>query len=112
MHIRKLKTIRFAVILCICSFLLSASCKEGVKETVLEDGEVAVVVTTDYAEDGCDFLLKLEIAGEEELYWPIELEDKYKEDGKKLAIKYTASRIKQTYCLRGVPIVIDEIREL
>lgn len=95
--------------------MLSASCGET-KEVLPEEkgGKeitgVIATVTTDYAAEGCKVLLEIEENGEMVLLWPIELEDKYKVDGKKVEIVFHSSRIAQGECQTGRPVVIETIK--
>lgn len=95
--------------------LLSASCGET-KAVQTEEKEkeeitgVIATVTTDYASEGCAALLEIEEDGEMVLLWPIELEDRFKVDGKKVQIVFHSSRIAQTDCQKGRPVVIETIK--
>ncbi len=95
--------------------LLSASCGET-KEVQTEEKEkveitgVIATVTTDYASEGCAVLLEIKEDEEMVLLWPIELEERYKVDGKKVQIVFHSSRIVQTDCQKGRPVVIETIK--
>ena len=95
--------------------LLSASCGETKdvppKETKQEElVGVPARVTTAYAQDGCDVLLEISEEGESVLLMPINLEDQFKIDGKKVQIVFHSSRIAQSTCQKGRPVVIETIK--
>lgn len=95
--------------------LLSASCgetKEISQPERPEELEVGVLatVTTDYAKDGCEVLLEITEDGELTLLMPIDLEEQFKVDGKKVRIVFHSSRIAQTTCQKGRPVVIESIK--
>lgn len=96
-------------------FLSSSSCEEIVesntsKEEVTEEAGTQAMVTTDYVDEGCSVLLEIEEGGEKVLLMPIELEDKYRKHGTKVLIEYRLSRIMQSDCQKGRPIIIDKIK--
>lgn len=88
---------------------MSSSCEEDAEKVAEMNGGIKATVTTDYVNDGCEVLLEAKVDGEDKLFMPIELADEFKVDGKIVMMKYTVSRIQQTDCLKGQPIVIDEI---
>ena len=77
--------------------------------TLFTDGFIAKV-TTDFQDDGCEVLLELEENGERALLLPIDLDEKYKVHGLEVLITYHSSRIMQSTCQNGRPIVIDSIK--
>lgn len=90
-------------------FLMSASCEEKAEEIAEMEGGVKAVVTDKYTADGCAILLEVKIDGEDQLLYPVDLADEFKENGAILMIKYRPSRIQQKDCLKGQPALIDEV---
>lgn len=95
--------------------LMSASCKETRSPEVGESissiaGGVDGVVTLKYAKDGCDVLIAVSENGSDKFYIPVELDERYKLEGKKISFTFHSSRINQGNCLMGSPIIIDSIQ--
>ncbi|MDH4473254.1 MAG: hypothetical protein QE487_11655 [Fluviicola sp.] len=91
------------------AFLLSSSCEDRAVKRAKMEGGVKAVVTTAYVSDGCAVLLEVEIDGEKQLLLPHELAEQFRKNGTVVVMKYHSSRIQQTDCLKGQPIIIDEI---
>lgn len=72
------------------------------------EGTLAIV-TTKFLEDGCEVLLEIQENGKKVMLLPIDLEDQYKVDGIQLLITFHASRIMQSICQIGRPIVIEKV---
>lgn len=105
--LRKTAFITFTVFL--SAFLLSSSCEDRAIKRAKMEGGVKAVVTTQYVADGCAVLLEVEIDGAKQLLLPHELDEQFKQNGTVVVMKYHPSRIQQTDCLKGQPIIIDEI---
>lgn len=95
--------------------LISASCDETNKTEDTSKPEevgagVMAIVITDYAGEGCEVLLEITEEGKPVLLMPINLEDSFKINGKKVIIEFHSSRIMQGNCQKGRPIVIDSIK--
>ncbi len=59
--------------------------------------------------DGCDFIIAVTIDQKEVLLEPLELDEKFKEDGKNVQLIYTSSR-RQSKCMGTMPIMIEKIK--
>lgn len=111
-----MKTVFRIFIPCFCAMLLSASSCENQVKTETKDeisdieSETRAIVTTKFLDDGCEVLLEIQENGEKVMLMPIELEDQYKIDGRELLIKFHSSRIMQSSCQIGRPIVIENVR--
>ena len=105
---------RIALLL-FCSTLLSlSSCEDVDKEDSSKEEQVQVVgvravVSTEYSVDGCPVLLEIEEDGRKVLLMPVELKEKFKVHGAEVLIEYHLSRIMQSECQIGRPIVVDDI---
>ena len=106
----------------ICSILLimmSCSTKKATSETantnaekeraeeIIKDGYIQAAIE-DKTTSGCGFVIK-NITTEEYLL-PNNLEDKYKQDGLKVWLKYRSIRPAQGSCTIGNPATIEEIK--
>ncbi len=90
-------------------FLMSNSCEDDAVEVAKLNGGVKATVTTAYSNEGCPYLMEVDGESGKELLMPINLDNQFKVNGTVVLMKYTVSRIQQTDCLKGMPIVIDEI---
>ena len=103
------------VYLYVCLVLLSSSsCEQAMNddppvESPMEELGTRALVTTEYSEEGCPILLEVEENGQKVLLMPIELEGKFKIHGTKVLIEYHLSRIVQSECQKGRPIVVEKI---
>lgn len=65
-----------------------------------------VTVTSEYKEEGCDYLLKTE----EDLYNPYNLTEEFKQANIEVYIKFKPTRMPQPGdCGKGTPILLDTI---
>lgn len=81
------------------------------KEEVRTDVEgTRAIVNTRFQNDGCDILLEIEENGQKVLLMPVHLEDSFKVNGAQLAITFHASRIMQSKCQLGRPIVLESVK--
>lgn len=95
--------------------LVTSSCEDqstidSNKENSAQSEGTLALVTTKFLEDGCEVLLEIQENGKKVLLLPIDLEDQYKVDGIQLLITFHASRIMQSICQIGRPIVIEKVR--
>lgn len=97
--------------------LSSSSCEEAaqsdttpVEEELSGETGISAIVTSEYADEGCTFLLQIEEEREKVLLMPIELDEEFKKDGLKVSIQFHFSRVMQSECQKGRPIVIDSIK--
>ena len=100
---------------CFCALLLSSSsCEDGADTSPTEEiveqenGTRAIVITT-FSDEGCDVLLEIQENNKKVLLLPIELADQFKVEGLELFITFHSSRIMQSTCQIGRPIVIDQV---
>ena len=103
------KTVFITSVVVVSLFLLSSSCEDRAVKRAKMEGGVKAVVTTAYVSDGCAILLEVEIDGQQQLLLPHELDEQFRKNGTVVVMKYHSSRIQQTDCLKGQPIIIDEI---
>jgi hypothetical protein len=103
------KSAAIACTVFLSAFLLSSSCEDRAIKRAKMEGGVKAVVTTAYVSDGCAILLEVEIDGAKQLLLPHELDEQFSKNGTVVVMKYHSSRIQQTDCLKGQPIIIDEI---
>ncbi|MFK7786379.1 MAG: hypothetical protein AB8B56_14765 [Crocinitomicaceae bacterium] len=106
---------RLFILLITLAVLSSSSCEDTMqtntsKEETQEASGTPAIVTTKFADEGCAVLLEMEEEGQKVLLMPIELEEKFKKDGLKVSIEFTFSRIMQSECQKGRPIVIQSIK--
>lgn len=103
------------LLFCVSAIVLSsASCEEiteteASKEEQVEETGTRAIITTEFVDEGCPVLLEIEENGQKELLMPIQLEEKFKVHGTEVSIEYTLSRIMQSECQKGRPIVINSI---
>ena len=105
------------IVLCCFGVLLfgASSCEDQAKNdssheiSTIENGFNAIV-TTRFADDGCEVLLEIEENGEKVLLLPIQLDDQYKVNGLEVIISFHSSRVMQSNCQIGRPIVIEKIQ--
>lgn len=81
---------------------------EKAVERINSDGTL-VKITNGFSEEGCAWLVQIEEDGKQELLMPINLESKFKVEGQQLRIKFHFSKINQSDCQLGRPIVLDEL---
>ena len=94
---------------------VASSCEDQVKTETKDEisdleSETRAIVTTKFLEDGCEILLEIQENGEKAMLLPVDLEDEYKVDGIELLITFHFSRIMQSECQIGRPIVIENVR--
>lgn len=85
---------------------------EPVKEVVSQDKIFTEgVVTTDFKEKGCDFLIRVKNDSTSRVYSAINLGEKYKKEGAKISFIYRLSRApRKAPCRTGVLIYLDEVK--
>ena len=91
----------------------SSSCEQVAEVDSSEEVEVAgtrAIVTTEYSKHGCPVLLEIEEEGQKIFLMPIELAEKFKVHGTKVLIEYRFSRIMQSECQKGRPVVVEKVR--
>mgnify|MGYP007025885576 CR=1 FL=1 len=71
---------------------------------------ISAMVNTQFQDDGCEVLLEIEENGHKILLMPIQIEDEYKIHGAELEIVFHSSKIMQSKCQLGRPIVLDSIK--
>jgi hypothetical protein len=104
------------IVIALLSVLFSTSCNAPkveyipLPETPSHLRGVMSMVTTDFSDDGCEVLLEIMEDGKPVLLMPINLADSLKVDRKKLIIEFHSSRIVQTDCQKGRPVVIETIK--
>ena len=76
-------------------------------EEIIKEGYIQAAIE-DKTTSGCEFVIK-NITTEEYLL-PNNLEDKYKQDGLKVWLKYRSIRPAQGSCTIGNPATIEEIK--
>ena len=74
-----------------------------------EQTKLQGVVTNEFAKDGCPWLVTYQDGTEEKYLIPVQLEERFKKNGLKLAFTFHYSRIMQADCQMGQPAVLEEI---
>jgi len=74
----------------------------------LEEGRYIGVVTSEYAKDGCAWLIRFHEGEEEKLLIPVQFPEEFKKDGQQIEFSYHLSRISQGECQQGQPAVLEE----
>ena len=109
----------FIIICSILLIMMSCSAKKATSETantnaekeraeeIIKEGYIQAAIE-DKTTSGCGFVIK-NITTEEYLL-PNNLEDKYKQDGLKVWLKYRPIRPAQGSCTIGNPTTIEEIK--
>lgn len=96
-------------------FLLSSSCKDVSSNSSVELGSdkfVTATITEKYSKDGCGFILTVQENGKTLLFDPVSLENKFKQEGMKVIVKFHISRVQQTSCFNAQPVIIDDIKAI
>ncbi|MDA7803509.1 hypothetical protein N8987_02885 [Crocinitomix sp.] len=85
---------------------------EPTTEEVMDKGLLMThgIVRDRSKDEGCGFLIEVELDGEKVLLDPLSLADEFKVDGKSVKIQYRMSR-RPSQCMFANPIVIDSITE-
>lgn len=80
----------------------------------MEDGWVKATVTDEYKEEGCKYMLQMDVTDASlGLLNPVTLDAKYQKDGMRVKIKYQRTRMQQpSDCTKGILIIINEIEKL
>ena len=68
------------------------------------------VIVDKSAEDGCGFMIKVQMDEIEKILDPGSLPDEYKKDGIEVAVTFTFSRM-QSKCPGTQPVIIEEIKK-
>lgn len=100
----------WVILLIISLFACEEANNSSAKEVQTELKGTLAVVTTRFQNEGCEVLLEIEEEGEKVLLMPIHLEDSFKVDGKQLEITFHSSRIMQSNCQLGRPVVLDLVK--
>lgn len=79
-------------------------------EALIQNGFVKGVVTDQTKLDGCGFMIQLEDENKT-ILWVPKLDESYKVDGKEVWVKYRPSKMPST-CMKGIPAIIEEIKQL
>lgn len=105
------------IVLCCLGVLLfaAASCEDQVNENSKDEilnfeNGIRAIVTTKFVDEGCEALLEIQENGEKIMLLPIEFDEMYKIHGLQLLITFHSSRIMQSTCQIGRPIVIEKIQ--
>ncbi|MCF8464617.1 MAG: hypothetical protein K9G41_07245 [Flavobacteriales bacterium] len=78
-------------------------------EAVLAEGRYLGHITTEFAAEGCPFILKYMDGGEEKYLIPVQLEEQYQLNGLQLEFGFHFSRIMQGDCQKGQPAVLEMV---
>lgn len=101
---------------CVLLFMLGLSaCSEindsrSTDEIQTDETGIVAIVNLQFQDDGCEVLLEIEENGNKVLLMPIQIEDEFKIQGEELEIVFHASRIMQSKCQIGRPIVLESIK--
>lgn len=80
----------------------------------LEDGWVKATVTDEYASEGCNFMLQMDVTDASlGLLNPVSLDEKYQKNGMRVKLKYQRTRMQQpSDCTKGILVIVNEIEKL
>ncbi|MCF8460337.1 MAG: hypothetical protein K9G46_06410 [Flavobacteriales bacterium] len=81
----------------------------SVSEAVLLEGRYLGYITTEFAADGCPFILTYTDGSEEKYLIPVQLEEQYQRNGLQLEFGFHYSRIMQGDCQKGQPAVLEAV---
>ena len=100
-------------LLFICCLMLIFSCSnkvtKGVTSENLKEGYTKGIITSEYAEKGCDFLIKATVKDQELVYSAINLDESLKKNGKEFQFKFRPIRSpRKGDCKTGIYIYIEE----
>lgn len=112
------KITQFTLLIGLMTMTMSSACDEkaknnsDMKDKVDNPTELKHegIVSREHAEDGCDYLIKLNesINGSNYLI-PIGIDDKYKKQGLKLKFTFRSSRASSGSCNHGNPAILENI---
>lgn len=75
----------------------------------VDEGFFVGHITSELSKEGCPYLLQYKEGKEDKFLIPVQLEDKFKQNGLKVKFKFHYSRIKQGECQMGQPAVLEFI---
>lgn len=78
-------------------------------EPELEEGKYIGLVTNQFEQDGCEWLIQFNDGAEDKYLIPVYLEEDFKKNGLKVVFSFHYSRISQDNCQMGQPAVLEEI---
>ncbi|MDB4678244.1 hypothetical protein OAE93_00785 [bacterium] len=95
------------------SFLMITGCvsnKSSIQpETKLEEGKYVGIVTNEFVQRGCSWIITYNDGSEDKYLIPVQLEEEYKNNGQKIEFSFHLSRINQGDCQLGKPAVLESI---
>ncbi len=80
----------------------------GTPKVELEEGRYIGVVTSEYAKDGCAWLIRFRDGEEEKFLIPVQLSEECKKHGQEIEFGYHLSRISQGECQLGQPALLEQ----
>ena len=96
-------------------FLLLLGCTASKPTTKLqpelEEGKYIGLVTNQFEQQGCEWLIQFNDGVEDKYLIPIQLEQDFKKNGLKVVFSFHYSRISQGNCQMGQPAVLEEIKQ-
>jgi hypothetical protein len=60
--------------------------------------------------DGCGYLIVIESPSSELVLMPTDLSEEFQKNELKIWVKYHTTKPKQTICMKGAPIIVDDIQ--
>ena len=95
-------------------FLLVIGCASNKTSIKLKpESEVenyAGVITNEFGQQGCSWLIKYTDGSEDKYLIPVQLEEEYKKNGQKIEFSFHLSRINQGDCQFGQTAVLEGIK--
>lgn len=78
------------------------------------EGWVTGTITSAYAEEGCGFLIQLDVTDASlGLLNPAVLEEAYQKDGMRVKLKFQRTRMPQpNECNKGILVILNEIKKI
>lgn len=78
------------------------------------EGWVTGTITNDYAKEGCDFLIQLDVTDASlGLIHPTVLDDKFQKNGMRVKLKFQRTRMPQPdECNKGILVILNEIEKM
>jgi hypothetical protein len=67
------------------------------------------IITSEYANDGCPWLVKYEYLGQDKYLVPVQLLDQFKKSNSEIEFSFRLSRISQAECKMGQPALLEGV---
>ncbi len=85
--------------------------EQGVVDDSPREGEILGVVSTEFADKGCDFMIKTKVEGKDRVFRATAMDSKYRVNGAKIMFTFRLSRApRKAPCFTGDLVIIESIR--